>query len=205
MGASAATVDEGAAASPAAAEGVAAAGAGSDCTVGVGSATAGAAAGVATLSLSRAKPSARARSLPGRVNSYTTPIAMMARMASGMAQRAVPGFECASAGNSPIARGVGASEGRSREGASSGSGMRREQGFGVEAQEARVVAREAADERAARQPREIVLFQRDHLPRRELQLLRDGVDRQARCRAGGTQAHARRTGVGRHGVGHRFA
>ena len=85
-----------------------------------------------------------------------------------------------------------------------GLGQRREQGVGVEAQQARVVAREAADERAARQPREIVLLQRDHLPRRQLQLLRDGVDRQAGRRARGAQAHAGRPFGGGQGIGHRL-
>ena len=95
-----------------------------------------------------------------------------------MAQRAGLGLPGTSAGNSPIGRVVGASDGRSSDGAAARLGQRGEHRVGVEAQQARVVAHEAAHERAAGQLREVAVLERPHLARRELQLLRDGVDRQ---------------------------
>jgi hypothetical protein len=46
----------------------------------------------------------------------------------------------------------------------------------VERQEASVVANESADERAAGQAREVVAFERAHLPQRQLELLRHRFD-----------------------------
>ena len=55
----------------------------------------------------------------------------------------------------------------------------------------RVVAREAADERAAGELREVSVLERAHLARRELQMLRDRVDRQPVRLARGTKLSAR--------------
>ena len=72
-------------------------------------------------------------------------------------------------------------------------------------QQPRVVAHEATDERAARQPREVAVLQRFDLPRRELELLCDRVEREpgglarmAKQHTGGFRLHLRRQCVGRH-------
>ena len=61
---------------------------------------------------------------------------------------------------------------------------RRQDGVRIEVQQARVVAHKAADERAAGKPREVVVLDCLHLARRELQLLCDSVECQARVLAG---------------------
>ena len=64
--------------------------------------------------------------------------------------------------------------------------------LGVEPNEARVIAGEAANERPARQVRVVALFERAHLARRELELLRDRIDRQAGGLARRREQRARR-------------
>ena len=75
--------------------------------------------------------------------------------------------------------------------------------LGIEAERARVVAHESAHERAAGQLRVVVLLERAHLARRELQLLRDavlgqprGLARRAQPRADGRLARTHRVRIG---------
>ena len=106
------------------------------------------------------------------------------------------GFACSVVGSSPIVGAVGCSVGASSAGARGAAGSAPSTASGIEVDEARVVAHEAAHERAARQMRVVVLLERPHLARRELQLLRDGVDRQAGRLARGAQQRAGRRAGG---------
>ena len=65
--------------------------------------------------------------------------------------------------------------------------QRGEHGVGVELEQAGVVAYEPPDEGASRQLREVAVLHRPHLARMELQLLRDGVEREAGRLAGSAQ------------------
>ena len=75
-------------------------------------------------------------------------------------------------------------------------GQMRKQILRVEMQQACVIAYETAAERASRQLAETLFLQRFDLPRRQLQLLRDLVERKPGCLARGPEA---RTGPGRRG------
>src|SRR6266849_10765989 len=78
----------------------------------------------------------------------------------------------------------------------------RKQVLRVEMQQTRVIAYEAAAERAPRQLAEALVLQRFDLPRRQFQLLRDLVERKPGRLARGPEAHAgaRRRGDGREPV-----
>ena len=82
-------------------------------------------------------------------------------------------------------------------------GKVQQQVFRVEIEQARVIAHEPAAERAARQLGEVLVLERLHLSWRELQLLCDLVQRQARGLARGPQARTRTSIASRqrHGVG----
>ena len=75
-------------------------------------------------------------------------------------------------------------------------GQHRDDRIGIELEKARVIARESPHERASGQTLEVIVFERLHLTRRKLQLLRDDVDREAGCFARHPQA--RPCGIGRH-------
>ena len=75
-------------------------------------------------------------------------------------------------------------------------GQRVQHGFRIEAQQARVVAHEAADESAAGKRGKITLLERRHLARSQLQLLRDCGDGQS----GGLAARAQELASGQRGV-----
>ena len=111
----------------------------------------------------------------------------MATSVSGIAHRVQVGREYCDAGSSPIDGAVACSVGACEPGIVAAARQRGEHGVGVELEQAGVVAHEPPDEGASRQLREVAVLDRPHLARMELQLLRDGVEREAGRLAGGAQ------------------
>ena len=115
----------------------------------------------------------------------------MAASTNGMAQRDQGVFEWSVVGNSPIVCAVGCSVGASRVGAAVPRRQRAEHPLGVEVNEPRVIADEAADEGAAGEVAVIAVLERLHLARRELQLRSDpSIDIPAASRAARSSAPA---------------
>ncbi len=104
---------------------------------------------------------------------------MMAISVSGIAQRVQPWRAGSVVGSSPIVGAIACNAGDSRFGVAAPAGRALQHRLRVDANEARVVSDEAADERAPGQMGEIVLLDRTDLARRELQLQGDRVDGQA--------------------------